>query len=284
MAKAVSAFCAGSWRSDREPDGAPLFCRYYGAMYKDDGAVRIRVVSGMRLRAAGLSHAGLVRPANEDSMVLRDDAALWAVADGMGGLQHGKRASSELAGLLQSLQLSGTVGPEVQAIGASIERANERILAAARLANAQMGSTVAVLHVAGGSFAAVWVGDSRIYLCRDGSVRRLSHDHTQVQEMVDAGLLGEAEARHHPRSHVLSRAVGVETAICIDAITERVSADDRFLLCSDGLTCVVEDFEIGEVLGAHEPQAAVARLVDMALARGAPDNVTVIAVRCEAGA
>jgi serine/threonine-protein phosphatase Stp1 len=238
-------------------------------------------VSGIRLRAAGLSDAGLVRAANEDSLVLRDDAALWAVADGMGGLQHGKRASSELATALQSVQLGRNFHLDLEAITATIEQANYRILLAAEEAKAQMGTTVAVLHIFESTFAAVWVGDSRIYLSRGGVLYRLSQDHTQVQEMVDAGLLREEEARHHPRSHVLSRAVGVESDVRIDAVRDTVRIHDTFLICSDGLTCVVDDVEIGEALNAHGPQSAAARLVELALARGAPDNVTVIVVRGE---
>lgn len=238
-------------------------------------------MSGMRLRAAGLTHPGLVRSANEDSMVMRNDAALWAVADGMGGLQHGKWASSEVAALLQALQLGRNFPLNVDAITATIEQANDRILMATRETRAQMGTTIAVLHIFETSFAAVWVGDSRVYLSRSGILYRLSQDHTQVQEMVDAGLLTAEEARHHPKSHILSRAVGVEQPLRMDAVTDTARIHDTFMLCSDGLTGVVEDAEIGSVLNAHAPQTAVTRLLELALARGAPDNVTVIAVRCE---
>jgi serine/threonine protein phosphatase PrpC len=237
-------------------------------------------VNKFRLNAAALSHVGNVRKANEDAMALRPDIGLWAVADGMGGLQHGQWAAHEVVTPLMSLALDGS-GEDVERIGDSIQAANTRIFSAAAEAGIQMGTTVAALRIRDGRFIAVWAGDSRIYLCRRGALVQLTRDHTQVQELVDAGLLAQEAARHHPNAHILSRAVGVEPELRLDAVTDEIEARDVFLLCSDGLTCVVTDPEIAERLNGFPPDIASRRLLELALARGAPDNVTLIAVGCE---
>ncbi len=144
-----------------------------------------------------------------------------------------------------------------------------------------MGSTAVALYLSDRQFACLWAGDSRIYLLRDGALLQLTRDHTQVQEMVDRGLLSPAEAKHHPMSHVLSRAVGVEETLQLDAISDEAAPRDIFLLCSDGLTGLVSDGEIADTLSRLPVNAACNRLLEMVLDRGAPDNVTIVAVSCE---
>ena len=147
-----------------------------------------------------------------------------------------------------------------------------------------MGSTVVTLFVRGDRFALLWVGDSRAYLLRRGELHPLSRDHSQVQEMVDRGLISPEQARTHPRGHVLARAVGVAERLEIDAFVDTVVSGDMFLLCSDGLTGLIEDAELAVVLGAGAGrQVAVERLVALALERGAPDNVTVLIVTAQEG-
>ena len=144
-----------------------------------------------------------------------------------------------------------------------------------------MGSTVVALYLNGARFACIWAGDSRIYLLRDGVLHRMTRDHTQVEEMVERGLLTPEQAKGHPMSHVLSRAVGVQDVLDLDAVSDQAQARDIFLLCSDGLSGVVTEEEICEHL-AHLPrEAACNKLLELVLARGAPDNVTLIAVACE---
>ena len=111
-----------------------------------------------------------------------------------------------------------------------------------------MGSTVAALIVQEGFFSVLWVGDSRVYLFRDGTLHQLSRDHTQVQEMVDSGLLTPDEAKTHPMSHVLARAVGVQASLELDVIVDEAGVGDRFLLCSDGLTARVSPEEIAAAM------------------------------------
>ena len=237
-------------------------------------------MKAFRLTAAALSHVGMVRKANEDAMALRPEEGFWAVADGMGGLKHGQWASREVVTPLMAVKLDAD-DSDVEPISDAIVAANAKIFAAATQAGVQMGTTVAALRVQGSRFVVVWTGDSRVYLCRQGALTQLTRDHTQVQELVDAGLLAPAEAKHHPNAHVLSRAVGVEADMKLDAVTDEIEPRDVFLLCTDGLTCVVTDAEIGERLCGFPPEVATQRLVELALARGAPDNITVIAVACE---
>jgi serine/threonine-protein phosphatase Stp1 len=148
-------------------------------------------------------------------------------------------------------------------------------------AGKQMGSTVVVLLVEGRRFAVLWAGDSRAYLLRRGQLHRLTRDHTQVQEMVDRGLMSAEQARGHPMSHVLSRAAGVEPGLELDAVADEAAGGDVFLLCSDGLHGVMTEPEIAEALALQRPQTVCDNLLELALSRGAPDNVTVIAVVCE---
>jgi serine/threonine protein phosphatase PrpC len=141
-------------------------------------------------------------------------------------------------------------------------------------------STVVTLLVFGQHFACAWAGDSRLYLVRDYRLRQISRDHSEVQEMVDHGVLTPEEARTHPRANVVTRAVGAHDALQIDKVQDRVRHDDIFLLCSDGLTKMIEDREIAALLGGDRPiEMSVEMLVDKTLERGATDNVTVVGVQ-----
>jgi serine/threonine protein phosphatase PrpC len=124
----------------------------------------------------------------------------------------------------------------------------------------------------------LWVGDSRAYLMRDGELAQLSRDHTQVQEMVDRGVLSAEDALGHPMGHVLSRAVGVREEMEISEASGEVRPGDIFLLCSDGLHGYVDEKEIARLLARGSPERASEDLVDLTLANGAPDNVTVVAI------
>ena len=238
-------------------------------------------MSGIRIKASGVSETGIVRSANEDAMALRSEAGLWVVADGMGGLLHGQWASNQVIAPLLGVALDGDGDAGLERVGSAIQEANLRIFSAGRQAGAQIGSTVAALRIVDSRFGVMWAGDSRVYLCRGGKLMQLTRDHTQVQDLVEAGWLAREDAKHHPNAHILSRAVGVEPELKLDVVTGTVKARDVFLLCSDGLTCVVADDEISERLKGFQPDTATRCLVDLALARGAPDNITVIAVACE---
>ncbi|WP_299560407.1 protein phosphatase 2C domain-containing protein [uncultured Sulfitobacter sp.] len=224
---------------------------------------------------AGLTHTGLVRERNEDSILTDPSGALWAVADGMGGYGHGDVASDIV---IDRLSRVADDARAVQALRRQLEAANTEILDRARNAG-QMGSTVVVMHVQNSTATIVWVGDCRAYLLRGGSLRLLTRDHTVVQDMVDQGLLGDDQRAQHPERHVITRAVGVERAVEIDKTVVPLVAGDKVLLCSDGLTACLGDPEIASHMSAAATPAAMCdALVIAALESGAPDNVSVVSV------
>jgi len=225
------------------------------------------------------THEGQVRPLNEDSWFASEELGLWAVADGMGGHERGEWASAVLVKELGRLVLGSDFTVACSEIAEAIHRANRTIFAEASARSTRIGTTAVVLFVRDTRFAILWVGDSRAYLLRGGQFHQLSQDHTQVQEMVDRGLLSPEEAEDHPMGHVLARAVGVTAELEVDVIQDEVEAGDTFLLCSDGLHDYVDKAEIGRLLGGSQPETIVSELVNEALDRGAPDNVTTIAAR-----
>jgi serine/threonine-protein phosphatase Stp1 len=235
----------------------------------------------LRLRAWSRSDVGRVRTANEDSFLERPEMGLWVVADGMGGHANGRWASGTIVDAVAPLTPSGDLDADIRRVADAIHAANATIYERSKVDGASMGSTVAALLVQEGFFAVLWVGDSRVYLCRNGTLHQLSRDHTQVQEMVDVGLLSPDEAKTHPMSHVLARAVGVQASLELDVIVDEAEVGDSFLLCSDGLTARVSAEEIAAAMAGGSPQIASTSLVELCLERGAPDNVTAIAVACE---
>lgn len=232
----------------------------------------------LRVKGAALTDKGCVRALNEDCFCERPDIGLWAVADGMGGHEHGERASAAIVDALGLAQPESDFDDQIVAVANAIHSANKQIYDEGMAGGTQMGSTVVALLVAGGRFAVAWAGDSPAFLLRDGYLHRLSTDHTQVQEMLDRGLLTAEEAKVHPLSHVLARAVGVGDTLELDVIVDHTQAGDMFLLSSDGLTGVVDDAEIAAMMRPGDLHGTTASLVELCLRRGAPDNVTVCAV------
>jgi serine/threonine protein phosphatase PrpC len=229
----------------------------------------------------GVTHEGRVRKNNEDALFIAKDTPLFAVADGMGGHEHGEWASAQIVEALSKVAPTGSFSRDTVAVSEAIHNANQAIFSAEGVGSAHPGSTVVVLLFAESRFAAFWAGDSRIYLKRDEHFVQLTRDHTQVQELLARGSLTPEEAVNHPMGHVLVRVVGVEANLKLDAVTGSVERRDRFILCSDGLTGVVKDDEIAEAMEGSDPAKTAQSLLDLALSRGAPDNTTVVAVVCE---
>lgn len=230
-----------------------------------------------RIEDTSASHVGNVRRQNEDSHYSAHDHAVWVVADGMGGHENGKMASEALAKSVSSVNLPEAIGPACEALSDAIASANQDIYLQGRQFGVQMGTTVVALVLRGHDFGVLWAGDSRAYVFRDDTLILLTRDHTQVEDMVERGLLSTQEAADHPMKHVLSRAVGVQEALAVDAICDRVLPRDIFLLCTDGLHGVVDESEIAAMLRQRGPSAADA-LIAASLERGGPDNVTVTLV------
>ncbi|HEX8365215.1 MAG TPA: protein phosphatase 2C domain-containing protein [Allosphingosinicella sp.] len=233
---------------------------------------------GLRVQRAAASHEGRIRPHNEDSFACGDEDGLWVVADGMGGHEHGEWASAALIAALRGPSLPADFEAARNEVAERIHRANGDIFGEASARGVQIGTTVVALLVRGRRFAVLWVGDSRAYLLRDGLLHQLSSDHSHVQELVEQGLLRAADAEGHPMAHVLTRAVGVDATIEVDVVEDEVEPGDVFLLCSDGLHGYVERNELWRLLGGGDAERISADLIAATLDRGAPDNVTVIAL------
>jgi protein phosphatase len=237
--------------------------------------------TSFNLVTGAATHVGKVRSENEDSFIVHPDVGLWCVADGMGGYQAGKLASSTVVEALR------TVGQPASPADL-LARVQDRVLqanAALRQHGEEQGlgtfgTTVVSLLIYERFFACCWAGDSRTYRIRRGEIGQISRDHTQVQDLVDAGQLTPEEAKRWPGRNVITRAIGVEDLPELDLVQGIVEEDDVFVLCSDGLTGHVADSEILAGIAGREPQAACDHLVELTLSRGANDNVTVIVVAC----
>ena len=232
--------------------------------------------------SASVSEVGFVRKLNEDACLDRPDLGVWAVADGMGGHDSGDYASQLIVDQLGEMPVPHSAGALLSEVRSRLDRSNRilRELAAERGPDSIIASTVVALLVFGEHFACLWAGDSRLYRLRDGDFQMVSRDHSHVQDLVDMGVLNEIEAESHPQANVVTRAVGADDTLELDKMRDRLQAEDVFLLCSDGLSKVVPDSDIAEILEQDDLNGAVQQLVDTALARGSRDNITAVAVRC----
>lgn len=235
----------------------------------------------MAVSSFAATDRGTVRPHNEDAFVELPARGLWAVADGAGGHAAGEVASGLLREAL--MHVPEGLGPEetlaqirlaVLAVHASLRQE------AIRRGDTMIASTLVVLLLHGGHFAALWSGDSRIYLHRDAALARITRDHSLVQTLVDQGMLAAEDAESHPQANIITRAIGAANDDGeLDKAIGAVAAGDTFLLCSDGLTKALAEAEIAAYLDADEPALA---LIAAALAAGARDNVTAVVVRVAA--
>lgn len=221
------------------------------------------------------THAGKVRPYNEDALLDMTTRRVWVVADGMGGHSAGDVASQMLVDRIERFVLD-TPDFGIDELRQMIEVANREIFqyAQVHLDGKTMGSTVVLLFLQDGYFHCLWVGDSRIYLLRDNHLVQKTRDHSQVMELVEQGLLAEEDAEKHPLANVITRAVGVEETVRIDQQSGQLLHGDQFLLCSDGLTKELSNSEIHQIMCADSVNQSGLALLHAALVRGANDNVT----------
>src|SRR3954454_7613284 len=226
------------------------------------------------------SDLGLQRQGNEDNYFVR--APLFVVADGMGGAQAGEVAS-EMA--VESFNTGLPDGDPGEGLREIIEEANRRIHARSRESSgkAGMGTTVTAAYVGEHDVTIAHVGDSRCYLVRDGSLTRLTRDHSLVEELVARGKLTPEQAETHPQRSVITRALGPEASVQVDIITEPAQAGDLFLVCSDGLTSMVREPTLKPLLvGGQESLEELGRsLIAAANEAGGRDNITVILFKLE---
>jgi len=228
---------------------------------------------------ARLTDTGRQRRANEDSFFARKP--LFAIADGMGGAQAGEIASGIAVSVFERGLPDGPGSAEQRLVGL-VGDANEQIhdRSVANDALSGMGTTLTALYVGEDDVAIAHVGDSRLYLWRDGELRKLTRDHSLVEELVEEGRLTPEEADEHPQRSIITRALGIEHDVQVDSETFTARDGDVFLLCSDGLTSMVNEARIAEVLEEGMSLGDTVRtLVTMANDAGGRDNITVVLLR-----
>lgn len=252
----------------------------------------------VRIQAAGQSDRGLARSHNEDCYEIDREQNLYLVADGMGGHRHGEVASrlavETIRGFMERVSGGDATLPslpeprlsrQANLLKMAVRLAHDEVIRAIhedrRLAG--MGTTLVALTLEGKNASLAHVGDSRAYLVRDGEIQLLTQDHTWVNEQVTAGFLSHDQARTHPLKNVVTRALGGESRLEVDVREIEAEPGDLFLLCSDGLTTMLDDREIAEHAGDGAPPREICRLlVEAANRRGGLDNVTVVALRVDA--
>jgi serine/threonine protein phosphatase PrpC len=228
----------------------------------------------------GVSHIGCVRDLNEDRFLLEPDSGLWLVADGMGGHEAGEIASGSIVDHLATLGIASSA-PDLRArFEDRLARAHLEIRRfSEERGGVTIGSTVAALLAFEGQYACLWSGDSRVYLLRAGKLTQLSRDHTEVQELLDRGVISPQEAASWPRRNVITHAVGVVEEITIDITQGEALPGDIFVLATDGLSAHVNDAEILEEVAGRTPRDACEHLLELVLSRGGTDNVTIVVVK-----
>ena len=233
------------------------------------------------IKVFGKTDTGLKREHNEDAIGWSDTDGLVVLADGMGGHNAGEVASYMAVTAIQQQLSKGPVDNPVEAIKNAIDNANRRIHQKAQesLICAGMGTTVVVTLFDDEHVTFAHVGDSRLYLIRDGELKQLTSDHSLVQELVDEGFMNEAEAHESVSNNVITRALGTEPVVQVDIQQQQAYSGDCYLLCSDGLSDMIETTDILNITGGESSlEQRVDNLVDLANRHGGSDNISAIVV------
>ncbi len=232
------------------------------------------------IETGSATDVGRARQQNEDSFLVSTASGVWAVADGMGGHSAGDLASRTVVEELERIPAPSSAADLLANCEARIVEANSRLRSITNAHQGRIiGTTIAVLLVYEEFFACVWAGDSRIYRVRQSDIQQLSVDHTEVQELIAEGKLTAEEARSWPRRNVITRAIGTYDDPELEMTNGTLERGDIFVICSDGLTNHVEDWEIMAIANSNPPQRACDFLISLTLDRGATDNVTTVMVR-----
>jgi len=250
----------------------------------------------INIEAAGLTDPGQVRTNNEDNLYFDPDRGLFVVADGMGGHASGETASQMAVDIIKEQVEKGLDTRRIPSIVEkplhisergylllnSVHMSNEIVYGASQsnIKNKGMGTTVTALLVDKDKFAVAQVGDSRLYLLRDGVLKQVSRDHSLVAEQVAKGLITEEQAEQSDIKNVLTRALGISDKIEVDIDEYKLKSGDRFLLCSDGLVRMVDNKTIEEKLKSDKtPKEICDELISLANEGGGKDNITLIVVK-----
>jgi serine/threonine protein phosphatase PrpC len=250
----------------------------------------------VKLSVGAQTDTGLVRQHNEDNLFVAEEEGILLVADGMGGHASGEVASRIAVDVIRNYFNEVKAGRQIQVglyrddlseatnnLGSAVRLANQAIYEAAQgnIVWQGMGTTIAATLIAGARLSIAHVGDSRVYLIRSGSIEQITDDHSLVSEQVKRDLISKEEARQSEMKNILTRAVGVGPEVEVDLEEMSLLDGDMLVLCSDGLTGMVDDEEIMSVVTGSDPAAACEKLISMANENGGRDNITVIVARLE---
>lgn len=228
----------------------------------------------------GQTHAGAVRTLNQDSLLVRPDLGLWAVADGMGGHEAGEIASAMVVETLELAAHAGALDDCVAELEKAMQTLNGRLrrLSHEHFNGGIIGSTLVCLVAREGRYGLIWAGDSRCYLFRQQRLNRISRDHSEVEELVEKGLIRPDQAHGHPLSNRITRAIGATDELELETRFGTLRSGDLFLLCSDGLNDTLRDADIAHFLGQGSLVDTNKALLHESLIREARDNVTSVLV------
>ena len=251
----------------------------------------------MRVTSCGITDVGVKRTNNEDNYLINDELNVYVVCDGMGGHAGGEFASAIAVNTVEEVLAGYDLRQEMTTFDPEdgpVEAVREKLRYAVRLAGRRiyqkalaepefkgMGTTCITLLLDGGNAFLGHVGDSRAYVVREGRIEQLTEDHSLVNEKIKAGLLTPEQARNHKLKNIITRSLGFTEEVEIDVTVRAVRRGDHFVLCSDGLSNLVDTGEIGETVLDGSPQEAARRLIELACERGGDDNVTVVIARVD---
>ena len=246
------------------------------ARFEHDASYGSSAAAAITWHSSSYTDVGRVRHINEDAFLDSQEQRLWVVADGMGGQSRGDYASSAVVEQLREFPRQPSVLANLQDLETRLQVAHEKCRTAFR--RHRPGTTVAAMLAHGNYCFLLWAGDSRIDRLRDRKLEQLTLDHSRAQEKYARGELTEQEMENHHSAHVLTRSVGAHRTLRLEMCYSSVQGGDRYLLCSDGLYNPVDFEEICAGMGQGSPEEACKSLVDLALERGGPDNITVVIV------
>jgi len=275
-AEDFASFLTGEWLSRGDPH--PIDARASVPDRDTDSGTAIR------WRSSARTTAGKVRELNEDAFLEKPESGLWAVADGMGGHLAGDEAAKAVVDALGSVTPEDTIAMFSAGVAASLDNTNTELRRRARENDPDqiMGSTVVVMLAVGRQCASLWAGDSRLYRWRGGLLSQLTRDHSMMSEfeLQDAPLPDTHTG--NALSNIVTRALGADPELALDSFAFEARPGDIYLLCSDGLIKEVRPQEITDIISGPDCNASSQALIDLALARGARDNVTVVVIAAEA--
>ncbi len=248
----------------------------------------------MKIVSCGITDVGLKRGHNEDNYLINEELNLYVVADGMGGHAGGEYASAIAVNTVEEVVTSLEAGDLELDTTDPVEITRHKLTHAIRLAGRRiyekakeqpeyhgMGTTVVVLLVRNGNAYVAHVGDSRVYLVREGRIEQVTEDHSLIAEKIRHGLITPEEAKNHKMRNVITRSLGYQEDVEVDLSVRAVRRGDTFLLCSDGLSGLVEEDELLDHVVRMSPQPAARALTELACQRGGDDNITTIIATVE---